>query len=83
LDTYAENLLKDNPAEYNKQIKVNAYRYLIGRSLWGLLFAASLYDIWAVEGKWVYFKLLFFVIGLALIVWGVWGFKSEIKKLKN
>lgn len=80
---YADNLLKDNPIEYNKQIRGNAYRYLISRSLFGLLFASSIYNIWNVELKTVYYKITFFLIGVGLIAWGLWSYKRELKKIKE
>jgi hypothetical protein len=36
-DKFADNLLKDNPPEYKKQVKGNAYRYLIGYWIWAIL----------------------------------------------
>ena len=78
-----DEMLADIPEEYNKQIKANAFRYLISRNLWGLLFVSNIYNIWKVESKIVYFKLILVLIGLALIVWGIYGFKSEMKKIKD
>lgn len=38
---YADDILRPLPEEYNKQITANAYRYLIGRSIWGLIFLSG------------------------------------------
>lgn len=80
---YVDNLLKDNPVEYNKQIRGNAYRYLISRGLFGLFFLSGIYNIWSVELRIVYYKIAFFLIGIGLIVWGIWSYKRELKKIKE
>lgn len=82
---YADNLLKDNLIEYNKQIKANGYRCLISRCIWGVLFLSGfIFNFQAIisQGfRWI--TLFVFLIGIVYIIWGIYGFKSEIKKIKD
>lgn len=81
---YADELLRDFPKEYNKQIKANAYRYLISRIIWGGLFLSrAAYDyrqILADGFNWLTGTVT--VLGIAFILWGISGFRSEMKRLK-
>ena len=81
---YADELLRDFPKEYNKQIKANAYRYLISRIIWGVLFlsrAAFDYRQILVDGfNWINGTAI--VFGIAFILWGISGFRAELKRLK-
>ncbi len=84
-DEFADNLLLEIPEEYNKQIKGNAYRYLIGRNIIGLFILSSFVwnfkAIFALGFSWQVFVALF--LGITSIVWGIYGYKSEMKKIKE
>jgi hypothetical protein len=80
---FADNLLKDIPEEYNKQIKGNAFRYLIKRSLFGLFICSSF--VWnfraILESGLNRYIVIGLFCGVLSIIWGIYGFKSELKKL--
>lgn len=78
-----DEMLAAIPEEYNKQIKANAFKCLISRILWGLVLVSNIYNIWKVESTIVFFKLILALIGLGLVVWGTYGFKSEMRKIKD
>ncbi len=81
-DEFADNLLKDNPPEYNKQVKGNAYRYLIGYWIWAILSGfLGLYNIWNQSGTVLIYKIIYLMISLSLFTFGVWSYKKELKKL--
>ena len=80
---YADELLKDNPEEWIKRIKANAWRCLISRGIWGLLFASFIYNIWNVSQEIIIFKLIMFFGGVLFIVWGIAGFRGEMKRLQD
>lgn len=80
---YADEMLKDNPEEWNKRIKANAWRYLISRGIWGLLFTSFIYNIWNVSQEIIIFKLVMFFGGVLFIVWGIAGFWGEMKRLQD
>jgi hypothetical protein len=79
---YADEMVKDIPEEWNKRIKANAWRNLISRGIWGLLFLSFIYIIWNVPDS-VVWKIFLFLLGIILIIWGVTGFRGEMKKLKD
>ena len=81
---YADEMLKNIPEEYNKQIKANAYRILISRIIWGLIFLSGV--IWNFKQTVAYgfsrLTALVIVLGLFFIVWGIFGFRREMKRVK-
>ena len=81
---YADELLEKYPKEYNKQIKANAYRYLISRIIWGILFLSRVvlnYQQILVDGfNWITGTAA--VLGIVFIIWGILGFRSEMKHIK-
>ena len=82
-DDYLDELLKTNPVEYNRQIKGNAFRYLIGGTIWGLLFLSGFIlnfrAVIAYGLRWQ--TIVVFVLGVGCIAWGVWGYKKELRKI--
>ncbi len=84
-DRFVENLLADNPVEYNKQIKGNAFGYLISRSILGLFIVSSL--IWnfpkVIAAGFRWDTLIFIISGILSILWGIRSYKTELKKLKT
>ena len=81
---YADELLEKYPTEYSKQIKANAYRYLISRIIWGVLFLSRVvlnYQQILVDGfNWITGTAA--VFGIVFIIWGILGFRSEMKYIK-
>jgi hypothetical protein len=80
---YLDETLKNDSVEWNKRIKANAWRHLISRGIWGLFFVSFTYNIWNVSGQVVIFKLILFIVGILSIVWGIFGFRGEMKKLQD
>lgn len=77
------DLLKNNPEEWIKQVKSNAYTQLVCRGLLGLFFIGFIffnYKLIAENGI-DYSVVLFFVTGLAFIFFAVSGYKAELKRL--
>lgn len=80
---YVDESLRDNPEEWNKRMKTNAWRNLISRGIWRLLLASFIYNIWNVSQRIIIFKLIMFFAGVLFIVWGIVGFRSEMKRLQD
>lgn len=80
---YADEILRQNPAEWNKRIRANAWRHLISREIWGLVFSSFIFGIWNAPKTVLFSKLFLLVIGIFFIVWGITGFRGEMKKLQN
>src|SRR4051812_24105555 len=82
---YADELLKDIPEEYNKQIKSNAYRILISRIIWGILFLSGI--IWnfqkVLDHGFSWLTVLAVTFGVVFIIWGILGFRWEMKRVKT
>jgi hypothetical protein len=83
-DDFADNLLADNPIEYNKQIKGNAFRYLAKSIIWSfftiLLFVLYLHQSGNIFSPQAAFSLF---SGCGFVVWGILSCKKELKKLKS
>ncbi len=83
---YADEMLRDNPVEFNKQIKANAYRSLFSSLVWSAI--SLLILIWNYEliisGELSYAEGFFFgvdfLLGIFLIFWGVHQYYSEMKR---
>jgi hypothetical protein len=83
-DEFADNLLKHIPEEYNKQIKANAYRFLISRSIFGLIFACiGIYNVFAQTKSIYWFAVLYLIFAIGFFAWAIYGYKSELKKIKE
>jgi hypothetical protein len=81
-DDFADNLLKDIPKEYNRQIKSNAYRHLINYWILAILSGwLGLYDIQNQSGTVFIYKIVYLLISLSLFTFGFWSYKKELKKL--
>lgn len=82
---YADEILKENSKEFNKQITANAYICLVSRIFWGTV--ALVFTIWnirkieTIELSWWFFLIVFeLVFALFFIVWGFLGYKREMKR---
>lgn len=84
---YADEILKDNPKEFNKQIKANAYRNLFSSLLWAfLVFLVFVWNYdWIISTEYNLGTVLFFAIDLLfsifLIFWGIRGYRSQMKRI--
>jgi hypothetical protein len=83
-DDFADNVLLGIPEEYNKQIKGNAYRYLIGRSILGFLSIwLVIYNILNQKQTVYWFIFLNGIFAVGFFASALYGYKSEIKKIKE
>jgi hypothetical protein len=80
-------MLKDIPKEFNKQIKANAYVNLFSSFIWAFLVFAILawnYE-WIISGDYSLRIVIFFatdlLFGIFLIFWGIFGYRSQMKRL--
>lgn len=80
-----EDLKKLNYDEWKKQTKRNIYIKLFSRIIWGLFilsgFIFNFSEIYALGFRWI--SLIILALGLAFIVWGILGFRREIKQVQN
>ena len=80
-----EDLKQLNYEEWKKHIRTNVYIKLFSRIIWGLVivsgFIFNFSKIYAQGFRWI--NLIVLLIGLAFIVWGVFGFRREIKQVQN
>lgn len=77
-----DEILRSQPKEFNKQIKSKAFGYLIGKILWSLLFLGSgIYTVFVNFQKLNPLMLINFMIAAFFIIWGVRGFRKELKRL--
>lgn len=81
---YADEMLKSIPDEYNRQIKANAYRILVSRLIWGLIFLSGI--VWNFQKIIAYgfswLTVLSIAFGVFFIAWGILGFRWELKRLQ-
>ncbi len=79
-----EDLKKIDKDEWKKQMKSNAYVNLFSRILWGVillsLFAFNL-QIAISQFEWI--TVFIVLLGALSIIWGIFGFRREINKLKE
>jgi hypothetical protein len=81
-DDFADNLLKAIPKEYNKQIKGNAYSYLIRYLILAILSGSiGLLDLQNSSGEVLFFKIINVFFCLFCLIFGAWMWKKEMKKL--
>jgi hypothetical protein len=82
---FVDEMLLRIPGEYNKQIKSNAFRHLIGRGIWGLFFLSGfILNFRAVIAQGFSWLSVFVIsLGIGFVIWGIFGYKSEMKKIKN
>ncbi len=80
---YADEMLKQNPEEWNKRVKANSWRHLISRGIWGLFFSSFIYGVWSSAKPVIFSKLFLLAVGIFFIVWGITGFRAEMKKLQD
>ena len=84
---YADEMLRGIPHEFNRQIKGNALTVLIRSVIWGAL------TVWLLIANLGYFVdgelsltsqillLIDIVIGIGIVLWGVWNYRVEMKRL--
>lgn len=80
-----EDLKKLNYEEWKKHIRTNVYVKMFSRIIWGLIilsgFIFNFSKIYAQGFRWI--NLIVLLMGLAFIVWGILGFRREIKQIQN
>lgn len=80
-----EDLKKLNNEEWKKQAKSNVYIKMFSRIIWGLFilsgFIFNFQKVAAFEFNWL--SVFVLVLGLSFIVWGILGFRREIKQVQN
>src|SRR5215204_3464128 len=80
-----EDLKRIDYDEWKRQIKSNVYIKLFSRLIWGLFllsgFIINFRKLVELGLNWVTVFVL--VLGLAFIVWGIFGFRFEIKKVRE
>jgi hypothetical protein len=80
-----EDLKKIDYEEWKKQIKSNAYIKLASREIWGLVLLSGYVINFQKAVAIGYGLLAIFVVilGVSFIVWGILGFRSEMKKFSE
>ena len=80
-----EDLKKLDYEEWKKQAKSNVYIKMFSRIIWGLVilsgFIFNFQKNIAVGFNWV--SVFVLVLGSSFIIWGIFGFRREIKKIQN
>ena len=80
-----EDLKRVDYDEWKKQIRSNAYIKLVSRVIWGLFilsgFILRFNQVIAQGFSWT--AVFVFVFGTSFIVWGILGFRWEIKKVND
>jgi hypothetical protein len=71
--------------EWKKQMRSNAYIKLVSRIIWGLFilsgFILNFQEVVALGFDWMTVFVL--VLGISFIVWGILGFRREIRKVNE
>jgi hypothetical protein len=80
-----EDLKQIDSDEWKKQLKSNAYGKLISRIIWGLfLLSGFVFNFQKVVAAGFNLPAVFvLVLGVSFIIWGILGFRSEIRKLSE
>lgn len=80
-----EDLKKINYSEWKTRFKTNIYIKMSSRIIWGLVllsgFIFNFPKIYALGFRWI--TLVILVLGLAFIIWGILGFRKEIKQIQD
>jgi hypothetical protein len=80
-----EDLKKLDYEEWKKQKKSNVYIKMASRIIWGLVilsgFIFNFQEVIALGFNWL--SVFVLVLGVSFIVWGILGFRREIKQVKN
>ena len=80
-----EDLKKLDYEEWKKQAKSNVYIKMFSRIIWGLVilsgFIFNFQKVIALGFNWL--SVFVFVVGLSFIIWGILGFRREIKEVQN
>lgn len=82
---FADEILKANSSDYNRQIRANAVILLVRRSLWALfvLSVAILNFRLFLSEKLEWWLAGVILLGLGCFAFGIFGYKTELKKLKT
>jgi hypothetical protein len=80
-----EDLKRIDYDEWKRQMKSNAYIKLGSRLIWGLFLISGFFiNFWKiVETGFNPLRVFILILGLAFIVWGILGFRLEIKKIRE
>lgn len=80
-----EDLKKLNYEEWKRQAIANVYIKMFSRIIWGLVILAgfifNFQKVVALGFDWLSAFVL--VLGIAFNVWGIFGFRREIKQVEN
>lgn len=82
---YADEIIEGNIVEFNKQIKANAVVVLVRRTIWGLLFLSGFVLNFraAAEQEFHWLKIVYLIVGMTCITFGVLGYRKELKRLRT
>lgn len=80
-----EDLKKLDYEEWKKQAKSNVYIKMFSRIIWGLVilsgFIFNFQKVIALGFNWL--SVFVFVLGISFIVWGILGFRREIREVRS
>ena len=80
-----EDLKKLDYEEWKRQAKSNVYIKMFSRIIWGLVilsgFIFNFQKVAALGFNWL--SVFVLVLGLSFIVWGILGFRRELKQVQN
>ena len=80
-----EDLKKLNYEEWKRQATSNVYIKMFSRIIWGLVilsgFIFNFQKVAALGFNWL--SVFVLVLGLSFIVWGILGFRRELKQVQN
>lgn len=80
-----EDLKKIDYEEWKRRIKSNVYIKMFSRIIWGLVilsgFVFNFQKVVALGFNWS--SVFILVLGISFIVWGIFGFRREIKQVEN
>src|SRR5215213_5863818 len=81
---FSDEILEYNVEEFNKRVKAKAVAVLVRRSIWGLLFISGIIlNFRAIsERGFNWLTLVFPLLGIACFVFGILGYRDELKRLK-
>ena len=80
-----EDLKKLDYDEWKKQAKSNVYIKIFSRIIWGLvILSGSIFNFQkVVDLGFNWLSAFVLVLGIAFIVWGIFGFRREIKQVES
>ena len=80
-----EDLKKLDYDEWKKQAKSNVYIKMFSRIIWGLVILSGFIFNFqkVVELGFNWLSAFVLILGIAFIVWGIFGFRREIKQVES